>query len=118
MLKTLHQGIKLLCVPRLPSKLPQPFPKRSVESSVLSFCGKPSLFDEIFIGAEGDVLHTKAVYTRIVWACKHFASRFGDKASGRRCPGWLDRTGLTNDFLAGKGSSACQMRNRDNYETR
>src|SRR5215469_10943440 len=97
MLKTLHQGIKLLCVPRLPSKLPQPFPKRSVESSVLTFCGKPSLFDEIFIGAEGDVLHTKIVYTRVVYARKHFAFRFADKASGRQCSGRLDRNGLTND---------------------
>ena len=41
---------------------------------MLSFCGKPSLFDEIFIGAEGDVLHTEIAYTRIVYVRKHSAS--------------------------------------------
>src|ERR1700719_2620644 len=66
MLQSLHQGVELLRAATSCCKLFQPFAEHSIERLMLRFGQQARLLDQLFIGTEGDVFHTKAVYTIFV----------------------------------------------------
>ena len=69
--EALHQGVHLLCAPRLRRILLQPFPKNRIEGFVLGAGNKPGLLDEVCVGTQGHVSHTKTVYTTCVQYPRH-----------------------------------------------
>jgi len=66
MLKTPHHGIEPLGVSRALRILPQPLPEYLVERPTLRAGNGMRPLDQVLVGAEGDVLHTKTVYTGFV----------------------------------------------------
>src|SRR5271165_2954592 len=64
--KSSHEGVYFLPIARLGSELQQPFSKCRVERPPLGTGHLTGLFNEVFVGTEGDVLHTKSVYTKTV----------------------------------------------------
>ena len=66
MLQSLHQSVELLRAAASCCKLFQPFAEHSIERLMLRFGQQARLLDQLFIGTEGDVFHTKAVYTFFV----------------------------------------------------
>ena len=61
-----HQGIEFLGRARLPSVLDEPFTKCGVERLVLGSRNQARLLNQVFIGAQSDILHTILVYTIFV----------------------------------------------------
>jgi len=66
-LQPLHEGVESLRVSGARGELFEPFAKSCVERSSLGLGDEPGAFDEVFVGAEGDIFHAKKVYTRIVF---------------------------------------------------
>src|SRR6266849_764870 len=64
--ETFHQRVHFLRASVHGGVLHQPFAKCSVEGLALGTGNQPSLFDEILIGAQGDIFHTRTVYTKNV----------------------------------------------------
>ena len=65
-LQSLHQSVELLCAAASCRKLFQPFPEHSIKRLMLRFGQKARLLNQSLICTEGDVFHTKAVYTIFV----------------------------------------------------
>ena len=63
----LHQGIVLLGFACLLGELDEPFAESIVEGTLLGPGELTGLLDEFFVGAESDILHTKVVYTILVY---------------------------------------------------
>ncbi len=115
--EALHQGVHLLCAPRLRCILLQPNPKSRIEGFVLSSGDKPGLLDEVCVRTQSHVFHTKAVYTIIVhstsrlivvlawlWhvhagrgSCYHEYAGVGASPQERRCSMKIDRVLLPVD---------------------
>jgi hypothetical protein len=68
MLKALHQSVELLRAAALCRKLFQPFAEHRIERLMPGFGQQPRLLDQSLICTEGDVLHTRPVYTIFVSA--------------------------------------------------
>src|ERR1700693_6161202 len=66
MLQSLHQGIKLLRAATSCCTLFQPFAQHSIEGLMLRFGQQARLLNQLFICTEGNVFHTKTVYTIFV----------------------------------------------------
>ena len=66
MLQALHQRVKFLSAAGLAGELLQPFAKGGIKGLALRFGNQSSLLDQLFLGAQSDVLHTKTVYTKSV----------------------------------------------------
>src|SRR6267378_2278887 len=66
MLQSLHQSIELLRAAASRCKLFQPFAEHSIERLMLRFGQQARLLNQLLIGTEGNVFHTKAVYTSFV----------------------------------------------------
>src|ERR1700751_2878428 len=89
MLQSLHQGVELLRAAASCCKLFQPFAEHSVERLVLRFGQKARLLNQSLICTEGNVFHTKAVYTIFVQQ-----ARFPSGKSGRPlCPAIIQSVG-------------------------
>src|ERR1700719_4373019 len=73
MLQSLHQSVELLRAAASCCKLFQPFAEHSIERLMLRFGQKARLLNQSLICTEGNVFHTKVVYTILV----HRASSFG-----------------------------------------
>lgn len=61
-----HERIETLGVSGALRKLREPFAESIVERSALAAGDQARPFDQIFVGAHGDVLHTEIVYTNFV----------------------------------------------------
>ena len=61
--KAAHQGVERSSIAGSCSVLLEPFAECRVQSLMLRFGHGSGLLDQRFLGTEGDVLHTKAVYT-------------------------------------------------------
>ena len=66
MLQSLHQSVELLRAAASCCKLFQPFAEHSIERLMLRFGQKARLLNQLLIRTEGNVFHTKAVYTIFV----------------------------------------------------
>ena len=66
MFQSLHQSVELLRTPAACCKLFQPFAEHSIERLMLRFGQEPRLLNQLLIGTEGNVFHTKIVYTIFV----------------------------------------------------
>ncbi len=66
MLEILHQRIECLCVGFAGCELSKPFAEGLIEGPSLCASNSPRLLDKIFFGAQGDVFHTRTVYTILV----------------------------------------------------
>ena len=66
MLQSLHQSVELLRAAALCRKLFQPLAKHGIERFVLRFGQQARLLNQLLIGTQGNVSHTKIVYTIIV----------------------------------------------------
>jgi hypothetical protein len=51
----------------------EPFPKCSIQGLALRLGHKPGLIDQRFVGTQGNVLHTKQVYTIFVYLTRPFS---------------------------------------------
>jgi hypothetical protein len=65
-LQAVHQGIETLGVSRAPGKLRKPFAECLVQGSALPKRDRTRPLDLVLVGAQGNVLHAKPVYTTIV----------------------------------------------------
>src|SRR5580658_4674395 len=63
-----HQGIESLDVSRALGELREPFTERIVDGSALLACDEARALDQVLVGAEGNVLHTRIVCTILVYA--------------------------------------------------
>src|SRR5258708_29564569 len=66
MLQSLHQSVELLRAAASCCELFQPFAEHSIERLMLRFGQKTRLLNQLLICTEGNVFHTKAVYTIFV----------------------------------------------------
>ena len=66
MLQSLHQSVELLRAATSCCKLFQPFAEHSIERLMLRFGQQARLLDQLLIRTEGNVFHTKVVYTIVV----------------------------------------------------
>jgi hypothetical protein len=66
MLQSLHQSVELLRAATSCCKLFQPFAEHGIERLVLRFGQQARLLDQLLIRTEGNVFHTKTVYTIVV----------------------------------------------------
>src|SRR5579864_5067261 len=62
-----HEGIVFFRFSGLLCKLDEPFAESLIERPLLGSSEVASPFDEVFVGTEGDILHTKRVYTGFVY---------------------------------------------------
>jgi len=62
----IHQRIEALCVPRALRELRKPFPECRVQSSALRSRDRARPLDQVLVGAQGNIFHTKLVYTFFV----------------------------------------------------
>ena len=62
----LHEDVEALFVSRACGEVRKPFAKGGVQRGVLGAGDGASLFDQVFVGAEGDIFHTRIVYARVV----------------------------------------------------
>jgi hypothetical protein len=62
MLEAAHQRVEFPRAAGVSGETPQPFAKCGVEGGALGSGEQASLLDKGFVGAEGDFLHTRAVY--------------------------------------------------------
>src|SRR5260370_41984691 len=67
MLQSLHQSVELLRAAASCCELFQPFAEHSIERLMLRFGQKTRLLNQLLICTEGNVLHTKVVYTITVY---------------------------------------------------
>ncbi len=70
MLQSLHQSVELLRAAASCCKLFQPFAEHSIERLMLRFGQQARLLNQLLICTEGNVLHTKVVYTITVYLSK------------------------------------------------
>jgi hypothetical protein len=70
-----HQSIECGTAASTGSVHLEPFPKCSIQSLALRLGHKPGLIDQRFVGTEGNVLHTKKVYTIFVYLTRSFSFR-------------------------------------------
>ena len=61
--KAAHDGVHFFTVARLRGKLHQPFPEHGIERLALRARQETRLLNQVFVGAEGNILHTILVYT-------------------------------------------------------
>ena len=66
MFEASHEGVYGGALTRLHRVLFQPFAKSGVKRRVSPLGNPPRLLDEMLVSAEGDVFHTKTVYTIFV----------------------------------------------------
>ncbi len=66
MLQALHQGVELLRAAVSCCKLFQPFAEHSIERLMLRFGQQARSLNQLLIRTEGNVFHTKVVYTIFV----------------------------------------------------
>ena len=64
--EALHHGIEALSISGALGELRKPLAERLVEGSALGAGDGARAFNEVFVGAEGDVFHTIIVYTSYV----------------------------------------------------
>ena len=65
-LQAVHQRIEALGVTRALRELRKPFPEGFVQGSALPARNQARPLDQVLVGAQGYVLHTKTVYTTFV----------------------------------------------------
>ena len=82
MMQAPHERVELLHTAALGSEAPQPFAERGVEGGVLRFGDEARLLNEVLIGAESDVFHTRIVYTRMVYTNPVFVTRSSESLRG------------------------------------
>ena len=66
MLQSFHQSIELLRAAASGRKLFQPFAEHSIKRLMLRFGQQARLLNQLLIRTEGNILHTKKVYTIVV----------------------------------------------------
>jgi hypothetical protein len=66
MLQPSHKRVVFLNAAGARGELRKPFAKGGIEGFMLGFSDKAGLFNQVLVSAEGDVLHTNAVYTVFV----------------------------------------------------
>ena len=64
--KSAHERAVFLRIAGLGSVGLQPFTKGGIERRVLRSSNEPSTLNQFIVGTQGDILHTKTVYTRFV----------------------------------------------------
>ena len=64
--QAVHESLECGAAARTRRVLLEPFPKSGVERFVFRLGGLPRPLDEMLIGAQSDVFHTKIVYTVFV----------------------------------------------------
>src|SRR5258707_15486304 len=64
--QSIHQGVEFLSLSLPGGELSEPFAESSVQGSVLRLCGTARFFDQMFVGAERDVLHCFSVHENSV----------------------------------------------------
>src|SRR5690348_5177633 len=69
-----HESVERCAAACTGSVMLKPLAKRGVQSFALGLGNQPSLFDQGFVRAEGNVFHTNSVYTIVV--------RFATKSGG------------------------------------
>jgi hypothetical protein len=74
--ESLHQAVVFFGLARLLSELQEPFAERLIEGPLLCPGDLSGLFDEFVVGTQGNVFHTRLVYTIPVYTAIEFlASR-------------------------------------------
>ena|SRR5438445_4784042 len=74
MLQSLHQSVELLRAAASCCKLFQPFAEHGIERLTLRFGQQARLLNQLVIGTEGNVFHTRTVHTIFVYFSKRLAS--------------------------------------------
>jgi len=64
--QALHQGVEDLRVSVARSELRQPFAKSRIQGRVSRTGNGTSLLNQVFVGAQSDVLHVEAVYAILI----------------------------------------------------
>src|SRR5438132_4840297 len=113
MLQSLHQSVELLRATASCCELLQPFAEHSIERLMLRFGQQARLLNQLLICTEGNVFHTKTVYTSFVYLASLLAklktvrgSRKYNNALSER------RAALIRDYLVSKGIPADEIKIR------
>jgi hypothetical protein len=76
-----HKGIECGAATGASGVLLKPLPKCGIQCRALRLGDQPGLFNQGFLGAQGDVLHTNVVYTNLVYTTS-LAARTAELVSG------------------------------------
>ena len=83
MLHPFHQDVETLCISCTRCELRKPFAEGRVQRLVLRARNLPGPFDQVFVGAERDVFHTKLVYTAFVYNGSSFQAKTETNANAK-----------------------------------
>ena len=76
-----HKGIECGAATGARGVLLKPLPKCGIQCRALGLGDQPGLFNQGFVGAQGNVFHTKIVYTDIVYTAS-LTARTAELLSG------------------------------------